>query len=144
MIRTIYSPPPVDYKSKPVKSQTKPDDSMSIKELVRRFLKGIPADVIQRQPVYDSESSFDLEKLALLEPADRAFMADEMKRLNEANRAELERMYDEAQARKKERGEAKDAEESAQSGIEDLDNTMPDDTNLKNSKLGIVKSKNKA
>lgn len=145
MVRTKFKSTPVNYSSIPIKSQTIPDQSMSIKELVRRFVKGIPADVIQRQPIFTNNSDFDLEKLGQLDPADKAYMAKEMQAENEANAREIQRAEDDRR-RTREEDERKKADRGGAakgSGIESLDNTMPDDTDVTNRNLGGRKTKSK-
>lgn len=122
----------VDDKKIVHKSRTIPDQSMSIHELVRRFVRGIPADVVQRDAVYNpNNNQVDLEALSRLDPADKAFEAAEMKARNDADAAELQRIYDESITRKQERERAANANSEGfqdGSGVESLDNTTPDDT----------------
>ena len=140
MQKVKYKRPVPNYEG-PAKgrvSQALPDQSMSIQEIVERFVKGIPADIEQKQGVYDDQTEFDLEKLGALDNADKAFQASELKARNEAIARELEadqraraQAVREDEADKKEREDA----ERAQSGIGLLDNTMPDDTDLSSSGL---------
>lgn len=128
MLKTKRVRPKIDY-GKVRKSMTVPDQSLSIDEIVKRYVRGLPVDVIQRQGVYVDQNDHDLEKMSRMNFADQADMAEEMARKaeqieeqhNERVREHLERKNEEA-AKKK----AKDKSELP--GIEVLDNTMPVDT----------------
>lgn len=74
-MRITYSPPTVDYKKKRA-SQTIPDQSLSIQEIVKRYVRGIPVDVLQREPVYVDQSDHDLEKLARMDFHEKAEYAN--------------------------------------------------------------------
>lgn len=69
-MRTPYVPPKIDYKKRR-QSYAIPDQSMSIQEIVKRFVRGIPVDIIQREAVY-SDTGHDLEKLNRMDFADKA------------------------------------------------------------------------
>ena len=142
MIRHQTVLKPVNYGKSPVKSQTIPDQSMSIHELVRRFVRGIPADVVQRKPIY-TDSDVDLEQLSRLDSTDKAYYAAQMKAENEANASEFERERAERKRESEERQRADQEAENASSGIGSLDNTMPDDTQQKINELGVAKSTKK-
>lgn len=122
------------------KSKTVPDQSMSIKEIIRRFTRGIPADVIQRPQVFVDQSEFDLERLSRLDATDKAYYAEQMRADNERIAGDLERARNEAVERMQER--QKEAEKQARDASENtgkvdlLDNTLPVDTILTNRKLG--------
>lgn len=123
--------PAVNYKKKR-KSQSIPDQSMSIKEIVKRFVRGIPVDVVQRQGVYADQNEFDLEKVSRMDFDEKFALANELKQRNESvleRRADNERALRERQER--ERKEA-DVSKSKATGIGSLDNTMPVDTKLSN------------
>lgn len=137
----------VDYGKVPYKSKTVPDQSMSIHELVRRFVKGIPADVEQRRSVYNPDNNeVDLEKLGRLDPADKAYEAASMHAQNEATKSEIKRLYDEdARTRKEEQREQREADQGKHdgSGIGSLDNTMPHDTGSDSQSVTRVKKSTK-
>lgn len=85
------------------KSVTIPDQSLSIEEIIKRFVRGIGVDVIQREAVYMNQSEFDFEKLNRMDFADRAAVADEVKQRTEAIAEQLkasERAQAEASAAK--------------------------------------------
>lgn len=134
MITTTRKRTPINYKSK-AKSLTIPDQSMSILEIVRRFVRGIPVDVIQRQGVYVDQSEHDLERMSRMDFAEQADMAahlsnqaqeiaDEHNAKEEARKATIKQKAVEDQKRKK--------VAKKPTGIDSLDNTMPDDTNPEN------------
>lgn len=129
MVNTVYKKPRVSYSKIPVKSQTIPDQSMSIQEIVRRFVRGIPVDVVQRQPVYVDQSNHDLEAMSRMDFADKAFQAGEMRAQNEQVEAQIKAERQAMKEREAERKQSEDkARERERAGIVSLDNTMPDDT----------------
>lgn len=93
-MKIAYSPPIVDYKKRR-KSMSVPDQSLSIQEIVKRFVRGIPVDVVQRQPVYSDQADYDLEKLARMDFGEKAEYAQRL--AEEADRLQTD--YAEAQAR---------------------------------------------
>lgn len=145
MLKTVKRKRTIAY-SKTRPSKTIPDQSMDIKELVRRFVKGIPVDVVQREKVYIDQSDLDLEKLSRLDAADRAFQAQEM-RDNNAYLWERVKQAKQAQAdasAAQERSRKAESEAQNRTGIDTLDNTMPVDTGLDSSQLrGQKNSKSK-
>lgn len=60
------------------KSQTIPDQSMSIQEIVKRFVRGVPVDIVQREAVYSDQSEHDLEKLSRMDFGEKAEFARRM------------------------------------------------------------------
>lgn len=64
------------------KSVCIPDQSMSVQEIVRRFVRGIPIDVKQREAVYVDQNDHDLEKLSRMDFGEKAeFARSEAERL---------------------------------------------------------------
>lgn len=120
---------------------TIPDQAMSIQEIVKRYVRNLPVDVIQREGVYLDQSEFDFEKMSRADFGEKARMADEFA----ARAADVEAEYNERVTEEREKQEA--AKKSAKSrdergaGIDSLDNTMPDDTSLGSNKLGAKKGK---
>lgn len=105
-MKRSYTPPPVNFQ-KVRKSYTVPDQSLSIKEIVERYVRGLPVDVVQRQGVYADNEDVDLEKLSRMDFADKAAYAEDMRREAAQKQSEL----DEAEAAKeKERIEAEKRE----------------------------------
>lgn len=93
----MYKEPVINY-SKVRKSQTVPDQSMSIREIVRRYVRGIPVDVVRREGVYIDQQNDDLEKLSRMDFGEKAEYAQAM--ASEANRLKDE--HTEAVRRSKE------------------------------------------
>lgn len=100
--RIQYSPPKVDY-GKMRKSQTIPDQSMSIQEIVKRYVRGVPVDVQQRTPVYLDQSDHDMEMLGRMDFGQKAeyaaALAEQAKQM-QAELKELERSVVEQKATK--------------------------------------------
>lgn len=126
--KATYKRPSISMK-KVRKSMTIPDQSMSIAEIVRRFVRGIPVDVVQRNPVYMDQSEHDFEQIARMDFGDKAAMADDLR-----DKAEAIKQKAQSDEREKRAKNAKAAAEKAkaksqkETGIDSLDNTMPDDT----------------
>lgn len=75
-MRYPYVSPKIDWKKRR-KSIAIPDQSMSIQEIVKRFVRGIPVDIIQRDAVY-SDQDHDLEKLNRMDFAEKAQFAQDL------------------------------------------------------------------
>lgn len=73
-IRTQYTNNETDYEKNSGISETVPDDTLSIPQILERFVKGQPVYASNRTPYYDSENDFaevpDLAKMDLTEQAD--------------------------------------------------------------------------
>lgn len=78
----IYKLPKKPDGAKPRKSKVVPDQSMTIKEIVKRYVKGIPVDILQREPVYMDQNQEDFEKLGRMDFGEKFNYAEVM-----ANRA---------------------------------------------------------
>lgn len=103
MINCTYQPPTVKY-NKRRKNRTIPDQSMSIKQIVEKYVRGIPVDVVKRQPVYIDQSQHDLEALSRMDFAEKAELAEQMRGEAQAmesqlNERERTRRANEQQAR---------------------------------------------
>lgn len=72
------------------KYRTVPDQSMTIQEIMARFVRGIPVDIQQRESVYVDQSEYDLEKMSRMDFGDKAAMAAEMREQSEAKKAAFE------------------------------------------------------
>lgn len=85
----MYKPPIIDYKTVR-RSVVVPDQAMSVQEIVRRFVRGIPVDLKQREAVYIDQNDHDLEKLSRMDFGEKAeFARSEAERL-EQWRSDLE------------------------------------------------------
>lgn len=97
-----YVSPKIDYKTLK-KSVVIPDQSLSVQEIVKRYVRGVPVDVIQRERVYIDQNEFDLEKLSRMDFAEKleyaSALADKAKRLK-SELDEHERSSSEAMAKK--------------------------------------------
>lgn len=105
MLNFAYKVPAVKYGGPVMKSRTIPDQSLSIKEIVRRYVKGIPVDVVERTPVYCEQSEHDLEKLSRMdfgEKAEYAAALGQQAAELETRLDEFKRSHSEAQAKKAE------------------------------------------
>lgn len=111
-MKVSYTPPVVDYKARR-KSVAIPDQSLSIQEIVKRYVRGIPVDVVQRQGVFVDQAEHDLEKLSRMDFGEKAAFADTMK-------SEAERLQSELrQAEEVKRTQAQQAKEAAEKAADD-------------------------
>lgn len=121
----------VDY-GKIRKSFTIPDQAMTIAEIVKRFVKGIPVDINQRQGVFCDQSEFDLEAISRMSFADKAALSDDLRLRAEKYASMLKKLEDE---RKEDEADEKDAGVTKPKAKDvhssKLDNTMLDDTKAK-------------
>lgn len=114
---------PVNYKSPEInyakrrKSIAIPDQSLSIQEIVKRYVRGVPVDIVQRKGVYVDQDDHDLEKLSRMDFGEKAeyaaALAEDAKRL-QSELSELERSHSEAKAK-----QASEAAAKASKAIED-------------------------
>lgn len=98
-----------------------PDQSMSIREIVRRFVRGIPVDVIQHEPVYSENDEHDLEKLSRMDFGAKAEFAEALGREAAQLESELnERVTTAREAQAKKAKEKAEAEAQAKEQAEAL------------------------
>lgn len=115
------------------KNRVVPDQSMSIQEIVKRFVRGIPVDVVQRDKVYVDQSEIDLEKASRADFAEKAELARHMSEIAQSKRddlEEIERLRSERE-NPKTRSPKDEKTDEDEPGIDPLDNTMPVDTKRK-------------
>lgn len=82
-MRQTYIQPKIDWKKRR-KSSAIPDQSMSIQEIVKRFVRGIPVDILQREAVYSDQNDHDLEKLNRMDFAEKVQFARDLRQRSEA------------------------------------------------------------
>lgn len=138
---------PIDYKTVHP-SQTQPNMALGIEDILHRFVRGLPVDVKQTKGIYEPDAEMDLEKLSRMSNADKMYAAKEFEARASEAREKLEEMEQSASEEKERRAKERDKKRAAESGtgIEDLDNTMPDDTEqelneLQQKRSGSKKSK---
>lgn len=109
-----YFSPKIDF----VKQRKKlaiPDQSLSVQEIVRRFVRGIPVDMKQREAVYVDQNDHDLEKLSRMDFGEKTeFARSEAERL-EQWRSEL---TEAEQAKRSEAAKAKEESEAKLKAVE--------------------------
>lgn len=94
------------------KRVVQPGLSMSVQDIVERFMRNVPVNVVRREAVYSEQEEFDLEKVSRMDFGEKKEFADEMADRAEGLQNELkerERSKAEAKAKK-----AKEAAEKAQ------------------------------
>lgn len=133
MVNYKFKGTPVAF-GKTRKGMTVPNQSMTIREIVNRFVKNIPVSGNNYKGEYIEQSEFDLEKLARLSPLDKAYEAGQFseranyleERIRESERVRVEREKEAKREEKKAQSEQNASPRA--SGIDPLDNTMPVDT----------------
>lgn len=138
MVCYKYEVPPIKIKNAR-KSMTIPDQSMSIREIVERFVRGIPVDVIQRQGVYMDQDEHDFEKLNRMDFAEKKAYADAMQARAEAIQSDLEESERAKRESERRRAQERSQQSASRTGIDPLDNTMPVDTGTDNQ--GVSRTK---
>lgn len=130
-LKKDYQPVLMRFGIKRKGSKTVPDQSLSIQDIISRFTRQIPVNVIQRDPVYLNQSEFDLERMSRMDFADKAAMAAEMSERAESVKAELQENERILGERKRKAKADRDSARAKKTGIDPLDNTMPVDTTKK-------------
>lgn len=111
MVRKL---PPVKFDRKAKRpSQTIPDQSMSVLEIVKRYVRGIPVDVVRHPAVYVDQERFDLEKVGRMDFDQKAELAAELSRERERISAEVRARQEEAKRIDEERAAEKRESEPA-------------------------------
>lgn len=110
--------PVIDYKTKR-KSMAIPDQSLSIQEIVKRYVRGVPVDIVQREGVYLDQDELDMEKMTREDFGTKHEMAIQFAENAKAMKSELDerqRLVEENAAKaKQDRIKAK-AEKAAKVG----------------------------
>lgn len=114
--------------------RTLPKQSLGIKEILDRFVKGIPVDVVRREAVYVDHDNIDLEKVSRMDFGEKVEFAQQMgekaRQQGEAlKKASEERRESQAKDEPKQAGKKpKQGGPKKTTDIDDLDNTMSVDT----------------
>lgn len=105
---------------------------MSIIEIVKRYTRGIPVDVIQRQGVFIDQNEHDLEKLHRMDFGEKADMADGLKARNTEIIKAAELTQQEQRSKDTEAALEVEVQKRVKSAkhSKSLDNTMLNDTDL--------------
>jgi hypothetical protein len=78
----------VDF-TKRSKSLTIPNQALTLGQILDRFTRNIPVDIVRRDPVYHDQNEFDLEKMSRMDFADQQEFADQMARRAQDQENEL-------------------------------------------------------
>lgn len=110
----VYKVPVIDY-GKVRKSQVLPDQTLSIQEIVKRYVKGVPVDIARREAVYVDQNDHDLEKLSRMDFGEKAEYAQAMKQRADRLKTEFtERVKSAADEKAKSAKDAADKAAAAQ------------------------------
>lgn len=84
-------------------SITVPDESYTVKELMRRFTNGLPIAGAAKDPVYNGGDfdSIDMEKVGGMDPVDRTELAQQQAAKNKELKDKIESQQAEAEAKAK-------------------------------------------
>lgn len=95
----------IDYECEPKrKVLTIPDQSLSLREIMQRYVRGVPVDVTQREGVWIDQEEYDFESLARGEFSEKMSIAEELRAKYDAQvkaveeAREAKRKQDEKQA----------------------------------------------
>lgn len=110
----------IDWKKRR-KSVAIPNQSMTIKQIVERFVKGIPSDVEIKKGVYLNQVDFDLDKMSRMDATDKAYEATQFASAAEEKADEIEAHEKATKERKKKR----DIEEATKKAAEKAPKTDP-------------------
>lgn len=142
MIRVKFKLKAKDFKTKR-KSLTVPNQALSIKDIVSRFTRGLPVDIQIKNPVYLDQDEHDFNKLSNMDSVEKSYQATEQRERAEQLKREIESNERAAAEAKQQENEEKARQQSERNtGIEDLDNTMPDDTDTDTQSLSRGRKKN--
>lgn len=109
-----------------------PNQSMTIAQIVDRFLKGVPASGKRYEGVYIDQDEMDLEKVSRMDFAEKHALQRDMEQRAANAKAKLKASEEAKRVKEaEERAERRAAKKAATTGIGPLDNTMPGDTKLK-------------
>lgn len=114
------------------KSTTMPDQALTVEEIMRRFTKGLPVAVTNRDPVYIDQNDFDYEQISRMSFDEKFAMAQQFELRADYIKGRLAREQREAELAKaiseRDRRLHDEKARKQQTGIDPLDNTMPVDT----------------
>lgn len=119
-------------------SATLPNQAMSVNEIVKRFVRGVPVGVVKREPIYVDQNDMDLEKVSRMDFGEQYEMAEQFRNraasIADNLKARQERMNEQANEDEEEEPLKKPQKKAAKkrTGIDTLDNTMPVDTDAEN------------
>lgn len=102
-----FKAPKIDFK-KVNKGKAIPDQSLSIAEIVRRYVRGIPVDVVKRDAVYVDQADLDLEAVSRMDFAEKASLASRIA----AETAAAERMANERERARRAKAKEPDVDKS--------------------------------
>lgn len=111
--KTTYKSPRRSMKRR-YKVITVPDKSLSPREIMDRFTRGLPMEIRKLDPVYLNHPDLDLEKISDLSNADRAEFAERMADDNKQHLRTLQANAEESKRAKQEKEAANKKEASQQ------------------------------
>lgn len=79
MVNYKFKPTPVDFKKRRVSKHVVPNQSMTMREVIERFVKGLPLDIKEKPKLYVDQNEYDFEKMSGLDPTEKAYKATEFK-----------------------------------------------------------------
>lgn len=118
------------------KSQVLPNQSMTIEDIVNRYVRGAEVHVQKREGVYLDQKEHDFEKMSRADFGEQHELAQQFAGRASGIAREIERSQDEQRTKDEDeenKGEQKSKKRKTKpgkegTGIGDLDNTMPVDT----------------
>lgn len=98
MVNTKFKSKKVDFKRVRVSKHVIPNQSMTMKEVIERFVRGLPLDIKEKPKIYLEQNDYDFEKMSGLDPTEKAYQATEFE-------AQAEALSEEIQANEKVKNE---------------------------------------
>lgn len=126
--------------------KAKPRQSMSLDDVVRKYLRGLPVDAKVHPEVYMPHNrAADFERMSKLDFDDKAALAAEKRAEGKRYRDDLkaaQQAIEQQDAQEKREREQREQNERSESGSDVLDNTLPDDTRA--SERGVSRNVSKS
>lgn len=126
-----YVPPRVDFSKKMGGSKTLPKQSLTPREIVDRFTKGMPINVGKKEGVYMDHNNTDYERISRMDFAEKHEVAREQASFRNEVMDAAKQAIEQAKRAKESESAAKKPKSQKpvkRTDIDDLDNTMSVDT----------------
>lgn len=79
MVNYKFKITPVDFKKRRVSKHVIPNQSMTMREVIERFVKGLPLDIKEKDKIFIDQAEHDFERMSTQDRVDKAYQATEFK-----------------------------------------------------------------
>lgn len=107
---------------------TIPNQGMSMRTIVDRFVKNLSVNAVQRDPVYIDQNEFDFEQLSRMDFGEKKAAAEELRARAEERKQQFVDNERAKEAKIRQDAEELEAHRAERRHSNSLDNTMPIDT----------------